>query len=369
MELSEDGQNNLWNQVNTLWIEPELNRRKEAGTLAANFKIRHCLIRLPVEALPIVEFNDEIKWEVLAKLPSGREVTKDQAIYIHDIEKIASVKPPEVDGKRVAFIFVYMSGGGFRILFDSTPNLPEYSTDQQNEEKWDLGKHVAEYLEYLLAERTILAHEALEDILRQLGLWLAPSILPYPLSEIVYHLNQGNEQEARDLLVRYCNDAFLMDLLHNWWMLPEYELRRGMMEDALEAHLQGRYTLSIHALLPQLEGIVTEWALRELPEKEVPWKQESKNKKVQDLILQNPPPTFVVRKIIDSVFNFIEAGPVLASFKKWSDEINIAFPNRHAVLHGKFDASFFTKENSIKIFLLLDTLFHILISHEERRKR
>lgn len=58
---------NLFNQVMKLWIEPEISKRKQKSILPEGFKIYRCLIRLPQDRDPIVEFNDEVKFIALAK--------------------------------------------------------------------------------------------------------------------------------------------------------------------------------------------------------------------------------------------------------------------------------------------------------------
>jgi len=59
--LSEKGALNLFKQINSMWIEPEVLRRKEANVLPENLKLWRCLIKLPKAQPPIIEFNDEIK--------------------------------------------------------------------------------------------------------------------------------------------------------------------------------------------------------------------------------------------------------------------------------------------------------------------
>jgi hypothetical protein len=72
------------------------------------------------------------------------------------------------------------------------------------------------------------------------------------------------------------------------------------------------------------------------------------------------------RRIVESAIDFILGGPVLATFRKWGDQINQAFPNRHVVEHGKYDESLYTEINSVKLFLLLDTLYQIISHHSEK---
>jgi hypothetical protein len=48
-------------------------------------------------------------------------------------------------------------------------------------------------------------------------------------------------------------------------------MRKKLLQDSLDAHKMGKYGLSIHALLPQVEGIITDWVYEKLPDSEVPW--------------------------------------------------------------------------------------------------
>src|SRR5512140_3778396 len=89
--LSEEGTAHLFKQVHQLWIEPELSRRKHLGTLSPNFKIFRCLVRLPLDRPPLVQFNDEIAWEVKIKTAPGCTITKGQTVYLHNISEIVAV--------------------------------------------------------------------------------------------------------------------------------------------------------------------------------------------------------------------------------------------------------------------------------------
>jgi hypothetical protein len=64
--------------------------------------------------------------------------------------------------------------------------------------------------------------------------------------------------------------------------------------------------------------------------------------------------------VIDSVISFITEGPVLATFKKWFDKVDEVFPNRNVVQHGRYEDSLYTEMNSLRLFLLLDTIFYLI---------
>ncbi len=110
----------------------------------------------------------------------------------------------------------------------------------------------------------------------------------------------------------------------------------------------------------RVEGIITDWIYTRLPEDEIPWRQESKTKKFRDVVLERHSVTYIYRRVVESAIDFTVEGPVLKTFKKWFDRIDDVFPSRHVLQHRRYDDSLFTHENSIKLFLLIDTIYHII---------
>lgn len=66
------------------------------------------------------------------------------------------------------------------------------------------------------------------------------------------------------------------------------------------------------------------------------------------------------------MLEFLEQGPWLQDFLHWFQSVNTSFPPRHAVQHGKYDKDVFTEENSIKLFLMLDTICQFMMFYEVR---
>lgn len=363
MTLDAEGMKGMFEQIHKLWIEPEVKRRQDSGGLPDGFKIYRCLIRLPQNKAPIVEFNNEIGWIAEAEPAPGAEWSPGQAVYLHDIHSITAVQPPEVDGVRVAFVFLFWTGQSYSIMFDFTPNWPAESLSEEEKTDWSYGKVIAEYLQSLITEQVIHVHDKFQQLLQKIGLWAAPALLPYPLAGIIKRLEDNDLPGARAVLLGYCTPAFLKTLSSKWWDSEHFVSRKSLIEEALFAHEHAKYTLSIHTLLPQLEGVITDYISTKLPPEEIPWRQESKTKRFRDLVVENPPSTLTYRRIVESTMDFILEGPVLKTFKRWVDQIDDAFPNRHVVEHGRYDESLYTEENSIKQFLLLDTVYHIMLTH------
>jgi len=362
--LDEAGVQTLFREIHELWVEPELMKRRAVKTLTREFRIRQCLIKLPPHAPPIVEFNEEITWLVTAKKPLGLEFEKGQPVHISDIESIESVAPPEVDGKRVAFFFVHWTGTGWRIVFDCTPTTSSASSDSTGDD-WPYGRSIADYLNDVLGERVIQHYGAILDDIEPISLWPAPALIPYPLSAICDLCKKGSQDEARQLLVKHCSPVFLIQLVRTWNDVLAFKERTSLFSEALQAHENKQYSLSVSALIPHFEGVMTDWMHTKIPD--VPFRQESKTKRFRDLIAQGAARSYTNQQVADSVVSFIVDGPVLKTFDDWLAPVQTSFPNRNVVGHGKFDSGLFTEENSIKVFLMLDTLYQIISAHDRPR--
>jgi len=349
-------------QIADIWINPELERRKRENILPDNFKLLQCLIRLPKGTAPIIEFNDEIGWNALIKKPEKLPLEVGKPIYVHEIIDIVQVKPPLVNEERVAFIFVYWNGYQYNVVFDTTPNFTTLS-DQDDVENWPIGKIIANHLQYILKEKTMYLHDSLAPQFSKIGLWAAPSLLPYPLSEIAYLLSINDTTNARRIFVEYCTSDFIEQLSSTWFDNEIFNKRKQILIDAIYAHKIKKFTLSINTILPQIEGIITDWLYAKYPEEIIPWKQESKTKLFKNKTAQAV--RYIDNRINISTADFIISGPLLETFNEWLGGINLTFPNRHVVTHGKYDPSIYTEESSIKLFILIDTLYYIITYNEK----
>lgn len=173
-------------------------------------------------------------------------------------------------------------------------------------------------------------------------------------------INGTDINGARQTLISFCTTDFIRKLSSNWLGNSHFLLRKRPFEEAVFAHQEGKYVLSIHALLPQLEGIITDWLYARSQKDNIPWRQESKTKKFRDLISEKQMSYYSFQRIIDLTLDFIISGPVLSTFKQWTMSVDNTFPNRNIVEHGKYEDSVYTEENSIKLFLLLDTIYDII---------
>lgn len=363
--LDEKGGQNFLDHIHKLWIDPEIERRKAEGRLTGKLGIRCCLIKLPTGQQPIVEFNEEICWLATVKKRQGIAFEKGDPVYLQQVESIASVERPKVDGKPVPFVYLSVTAdSSLKIIFDFSPTLPDGYEKPPESDEWNLGKSIAESINDEWMGQVVKLHDAWQTQIQGIGLWPAPSLLLYPMSEIADLCGQGNFEKARKVLVEHCNPDFLEKIVGEWDDVPAFADRKQVFADALVAHRAHQYTLTIPALVPHFEGVITDWIITKLPAGTAKWRQQSKTSQFKEVLTTGVNHSFVDRRIIEAALNFILNGPVLATFTDWFSPIGDEFPNRNVVGHGKFDRSLHTEENSIKAFLLLDTLHYLMASHD-----
>lgn len=139
-----------------------------------------------------------------------------------------------------------------------------------------------------------------------------------------------------------------------------------IFENALDAHKHSKWTLSIPALLPQIEGIAID-ILRErgldFSRKSLVIKKSAKRKTAQTLASQVfsllPIDSFSLSEMVAiyTLLHYLEG-----QLYGWTDFLGEANQseeqdslNRHAILHG-VQINYASQENSLKCFLVLDAL-------------
>lgn len=359
---------NFFQNIDQLWIKPELERRFGENGIPGNFVIREALIKLPHGQTSIVEFNEEIGWEVEVKAAPNIQINPGQPVQFHEFENLDYVLPPSVNGQRVAFIYLFWDGSGFRIMFDFGPNQPDF--DPVNSE-FNLGNTITAHLKAKFLNQFVsLTSQNAITHLQQIGLWIATPLLPYPLTKIVERLWANKPDEARQALIDHCNGAFLESLIKTWSPIKSFKEREQIFQEALKAHEYGLFHASISTLITQIEGVIGSWLVdMGLPKQEV-WKLDFRVKKLNQLLSSIPDLNYAYQEALKTLLKFLQTDKdnVAIPFQKVGHEsvIDPNFPSRHAISHGEYIPKQFTQENSIKLFLLLDTLCQFMMFYEVR---
>jgi hypothetical protein len=349
----------LFEFVHKTYIRPELERRNAQGKLPDSFHVHGCLILMPGNRPPIIYFNEEIGWSVKPKLAPGIEMTEGQGIYLHEIVDIEEVLPPTIDGKRVSFIYVFWNGLSYSLIVD--PYHPDFL-----DRSFDSGQYIADFLRNHFREQAVKNARYVGQQLRSIGLWPAPSLLSYPISKIVERVGAGYSEQARQLLVDYCDIRFLREPIVNTWVpIAAFRERTAFFDDALFNHENKRYHGSISILVGQIEGVITDWLF------DISYYTADKKRSLQEKIAdfgnaldKIPSLLWLYRESRTALLDFLRGDPWLQRFQMWNQPIDTSFPGRHVVQHGKYDKEVFSEENSVKLFLMLDTICQFMMFYE-----
>src|SRR5207249_4096523 len=109
------------------------------GRIDNSFSFDRCLIKLPKESPAIVEFKGEFGWVVIVRKDHESSFEKNDPVHIFQINEIMDVKPPTIQDKQVAFVFLHIVKGKWNIFFDFSPNHDGF----QESKDWPLGKDIA----------------------------------------------------------------------------------------------------------------------------------------------------------------------------------------------------------------------------------
>lgn len=351
--------------IHSTYIQPEVNKRLLAGQVTGNFVVRECLIRLPREAEPIIEFNDEIGWLAKPVLAEGNETILGKPYYAHEVVRFSKVFPPKVNGSYVEYVYLFWDGYKYCLLEDRSP---VHSDSDATRATFVCHDIILRHINNKIMERVVGNSKVVREKLHEIGLWIVPSLLHFPLAKIVERVGAGDPGEARRTLVEYCDASYLTERIVNTWKpINAFNSRMPFFEDALFCHKNKRYHGAISILVGQIEGVITDWSFnvnyyttdkdRRLGEKLADFREALRN--IPDLL-------WLYRESRDSMLRFLESEPWLQRFTLWNQQIDTSFPGRHVVQHGKYDKDIYTQENSIKLFLLLDTICQFMMFYEVR---
>jgi len=210
--------------------------------------------------------------------------------------------------------------------------------------------------------------EAIAPFLQKSNLWINPSAPIEIFAELRELVNNGNptsENIEKVFIGFYEEDNWqlLRDLVDYWGKHPNFAKRMEIIRDALDAHIAGKYTLSIPTLLPQIEGLLSSLTGEPAGKPTKTFKAEIE-KRYDDII----------PSLSKDILLSLATSPILygstgkdshyftpEKFPEWLAHegltINQVF-NRHAILHG-VQIEYASKINSLKTFMLLDVICHL----------
>jgi hypothetical protein len=205
--------------------------------------------------------------------------------------------------------------------------------------------------------------DELSRILSARGWWILQRDINGPVKRELLRLGrEGKTSEIDCYLCSLFNEsdgARLRERIAAWFKLPYLAERKPIILDSLEAHKAGKWTLAVPALLPLVDGVMRRFRKEHLRRSKNP-KRSLHADKFVDYYRRNQPKLFG-----KSLASFVREH-MFAKFD-FNNGVSPSSINRHAILHGEiFDYA--TEVNSLKVFLLLDTISQFVQAVERRRK-
>ncbi len=246
-----------------------------------------------------------------------------------------------------------------RPFSDAVEKLSSLTPSVSNELK-ELSQELKSKFEYFTKQNKRLQELRFKP-LTDCGLWLAPSMLPRMISDVVEKYEQGKARTIPMMIEGYYRiNGFqnLKEAVSGWKSIKYYSQRMQIFEDALEAHINGKWTLSIPSLLPHIEGISREilkannWTIVgskvmvEHGHSTFPSKV-FQNLHIEDFSLDYFLLGILVYYLESTLYSYVNLnGSRVGKMRKM---------NRHGILHG-VQLKYATRLNSLRCFLALDSL-------------
>ncbi|GIM48535.1 hypothetical protein DNHGIG_40840 [Collibacillus ludicampi] len=147
---------------------------------------------------------------------------------------------------------------------------------------------------------------------------------------------------VKEFLIKFYDNNKVDRIVQRWKEIKWISPRLRLLNEAVEAHISGKYFLSVSTLIPQFEGIIADYF------KHTGFLKQNTLKEYISNLLQDED-TFSM----DSTVLYFYLDIVLDDFKH-GEPINSQM-SRHAILHG-YDVDYGTEINSLCSILLIDYL-------------
>lgn len=117
-------------QAFEIWINPEIKKRKNAGTLPSEFQLQRAQVIMNLDSPIQVRFNDEIKVRMQVRVT--KTVNKGDPVYLTDFDKILAIELTDDDPNAAHLtIFNHLGNGSYTLTFNITLRESKSTFKQQ----------------------------------------------------------------------------------------------------------------------------------------------------------------------------------------------------------------------------------------------
>lgn len=320
-----------------------------------------------------------LKMKIIHKRPKGGR--PGEVITNTDIREITDILIPAYK-KRYYFDFIFWilditTDNYWAINFWTLkvcPDLRYYLSKSRKQKYLDIGHKLA--ISYNLT--FILGHVNLKTgklrsstkikKLIKHGWIPTISLLPQPYGEMIRIIERtGDINQVGKTAVRVFNDKLLGKVFERWEEASLVHDRRELLSIAIDRFKLNDFVSTIHILLPQIEGLITEHIKRKC---EIV-KADLKERFTQfgDIIKGEIFNTNFTCYLTDILIKYLRN----SFYKTWYPyprrgrryRPSTLAPQRHVILHGEINLKYFTAENCIKLICVLDSIILLSLKSSE----
>jgi|LGVF01.1.fsa_nt_gb hypothetical protein len=348
-----------------IFLLPEIEKRIKNGTIKEN--------DLPLEiiqfraiqkkqsdgnVLPIVELNQEVN--IIVEFKCKRAISAGELLTIDDIYSEESfIRPPIYNGEPAAYFLCQSIFFDYFLLHDCRPNFPDITEEELKEIK--IPYPILEILNNKKLYEEINPVEKIK-LLSDNNWPPAPGYYPTVLLTIHQNPTILNSPSILGIISNNYGISYWDKRFAFWDETDFYPDRLPYLKRAKEAHFDNDYIASIYVLVPQFEGIITDYLI------ECGITPNERFKKcVEDLekLILSRKVLMFPKEVLEIIFDYLANG----SF--WKRSKTISNPsttiNRHGIAHGVY-TGFESEELSLKYLILLDLLSFILLHDKMLRQ-
>jgi hypothetical protein len=199
----------------------------------------------------------------------------------------------------------------------------------------------------------------IREAFKAAGWPISPS-MPLDLRKrVVGHYKGGRKRYITVTIMGYYHRRGfknLRNVVDSWDENPLFSPRMHILRDALEAHCAGKYTLSVPALLPQIEGVLNDYVCSN----HLPARIGKINQVLEAVFAEKDNYTLFTWSIADTLHYQLQNSSY--AFADFEQELKRAVKSRkatrHTILHG-VNPGYNRPMNSLKAFLLLDAINYL----------
>ncbi|MFC1962352.1 hypothetical protein ACFLWN_04880 [Chloroflexota bacterium] len=350
--------NRTISQVLKMFILPEIEKRISSGAVGAD--------ALPIEIYqfrasqnkdadghitPIAEINEEVK--LIAEIKHKNKKSPGEAITIQDIyPEQCFLNPPEYNGQPAGYFYWRATFLDSIFIFDLSYNAPDEFTDVSP------SKTPFPILQIVNAKNFVDVVKPLDKfrILSSNNWPPAPGYCPQIMNELHKNPELIADKSFVEIVSSIYNHDYWINKMDFWVETDLFPERMPYIQSAIKAHYEDDFIASIYVIVPQFEGIITDYIDKNLVK--APDKFSSKIDCLRDICLSRNVILYP-KKVLEEILGYIANGSFWkysGSVKELKEEIN-----RHGIVHGAFKG-FECKEISLKYLILFDAMSYVLLN-------